>query len=49
MEKNWIATRQYHEKSGRLVRIDKFLTAEDKKEQARVRTAEWKKRNPRER
>ena len=43
------AKRDYHEKSGRLVRIDKFRTERDNKEKARDRTAEWKKRNPRER
>ena len=47
MEKDWIAPRECHEKSGRLVRIDKFHTVESKKEKARVATAEWKKRNPR--
>ena len=37
MEKGWIAQRQYHEKSGRAVRSDKFLTVEDKKAKARVK------------
>ena len=46
-EKGWVTTREYREKSGRLVRIDKFHTVESKKEKARVATAEWRKRNPR--
>ena len=46
MEKGWTAKRDYHEKSGRTVRRDKFRTEEEKKEKARVATAEWKKRNP---
>ena len=48
-EKGWVTTvtREYHEKSGRLVRIDKFHTVESKKEKARIATAEWRKRNPR--
>ena len=37
----------YHEESGRLVRIDKFRTEESIKENARIASAEWKKRNPR--
>ena len=48
MEKGWIAQRQYHEKSGRAVRSDKFLTVEDKKAKARVmvKAAEWRLLNP---
>ena len=42
-----ITKREYHEKSGRLIRIDKVHTDEEKKEKARVRTAKWRKRNPR--
>ena len=47
MGNDWTAPREYHEKSGRLVRINKFHTVESKKEKARVASAEWKKRNPR--
>ena len=46
MEKD-IASREYHEKSGRLVRKDKFQTVESKKELAKVKSAEWRLRNPR--
>ena len=46
MEKNCVA-RQYHEKSGRLVRIDKIYTDEEKKEKAKVTTAAWRLENPR--
>ena len=41
------APREYHEKSGRLVKIDKFHTVESKKEKARVASSEWRLRNPR--
>ena len=41
----WVPQREYHEKSGRAVRKDKILTDEDKKEKARIRSAEWKVRN----
>ena len=37
MEKNCV-TRQYHEKSGRLVRNDKVYTVEEEEERAKVRT-----------
>ena len=47
METDWTAKRKYHEKSGRRVRNDKVHTDEDKKELARIRFAEYKKRNPR--
>ena len=45
MEEGWVSQREYHEKSGRAVRKDKFLTDEDKKEKARIRSAKWKARN----
>ena len=40
MDKDWTAKRKYHEKSGRRVRNDKVHTDEDKKELARIRSAE---------
>ena len=47
MEKGWTAKREYHDKSGRLVRIDKFRTDEDEKEKARVASVEWRLEDPR--
>ena len=47
MREGWTAKRDYHEKSGRMVRRDKFRTEESKKEKAKVATAEWRLRNPR--
>ena len=47
MEKGWVSQREYHEKSGRAFRKDKSLTDEDKKEKAKVKSAEWRLRNPR--
>ena len=47
MELDWIAPREYHEKSGRLVRNDKIRTDEEKKELARAKTAAWRLKNPR--
>ena len=47
MEKGWIAQQEYHEESGRLVRIDKFRTVEDKKAKSRANSAEWRLKNPR--
>ena len=46
MEKDWIAQREYHEESGRMVRRDKFLTAEDERAKAGVNSAEWRLKNP---
>ena len=45
MEEGWVSLREYHEKSGSAVRKDTFLTDEDKKEKARIRSTEWKARN----
>ena len=42
-----IAKREYHEKSGRRVRIDKIYTDEEKKEKKRLKTAVWRLKNPR--
>ena len=42
-----IAKREYHEKSGRRVRIDKIHTAESKKEEKKLKTAAWRLENPR--
>ena len=42
-----ITKREYHEKSGRLVRIDKIHTVESKKEQKRLNSAAWRLENPR--
>ena len=47
MAKGWFSQREYHEESGRLVRRDKFLTVESKKEKARVASIEWRLKNPR--
>ena len=47
MEKDKTAPREYHQKSGRLVRKDKFHTVESKKEKAKVKSEEWRLRNPR--
>ena len=47
MEKGRVSQREYHQKRGRAVRNDKFLTDEDKKEKAKVKSAKWRKRNPR--
>ena len=47
MDKDKTAPREYHEKTGRLVRKDKFHTVESKKERARIKSAEWRQRNPR--
>ena len=47
MEKGWVSQHEYYEKSGRAVCKDKFLTDEDKKEKAKVKSAEWRLRNPR--
>ena len=41
MELDWIAPREYHEKSGRRVRNDKFRTEEEKKEQKKLNSAAW--------
>ena len=40
MKKGWVSQREYHEKHGRAVHKDKFLTDEDKKEKAEVKSAE---------
>ena len=45
MEKGWVTKREYHEKSGRRVRSNKFRTDEEKKEQAKFKSAEWRERN----
>ena len=42
-----IAKREYHEESGRLVRIDKIHTVESKKEQKKLNSAAWRLKNPR--
>ena len=47
MELDWIAPREYHEKTGRRVRKDKFRTEEEKKEQKKLNSAKWRERNPR--
>ena len=40
-----IAKREYHEKTGRLVRKDKFRTEEEKKEQKKLNSVAWRKKN----
>ena len=45
MEEGWVSQREYHKKSDRAVRKGKFLTDVDKKEKARIRSAEWTERN----
>ena len=41
-----VAPREYHEKTGRLVRKDKIYTDEEKKEQKRLTTVAWRLENP---
>ena len=41
-----VAPREYHEKTGRLVRKDKIHTDEEKKEKKRLKTAAWRLKNP---
>ena len=40
-----VAPREYHEKTGVLVRKDKFRTEEEKKEQKKLTSAKWRKKN----
>ena len=48
MEKDCrVAPREYHEKTGRLVRKDKIYTDEEKKKKAKAKTAAWRLENPR--
>ena len=42
-----VAPREYHEKTGRLVRKDKIFTDEEKKEKKRLTTVAWRLENPR--
>ena len=45
MEFDCFAPREYHEKTGRLVRKDKFRTEEEKKEQKKLNSVAWRKKN----
>jgi hypothetical protein len=47
MELGRIAPREYHEKTGRLVRKDKIYTDEEKKKKKKAKTAAWRLENPR--
>jgi hypothetical protein len=47
MELAVVEPREYHEKTGRLVRKDKIYTDEEKKEKKRLKTAAWRLENPR--
>jgi hypothetical protein len=48
MEKDCrVAPREYHEKTGRLVRKDKIYTDEEKKEKKRLNTVAYRLKNPR--
>ena len=48
MEKDCrVAPREYHEKTGRLVRKDKIYTDEEKKKKAKAKTVAWRLENPR--
>ena len=42
-----VAPREYHEKTGRLVRKDKIWNDEEKKERKRLATVAWRLENPR--
>ena len=47
MELAVVAPREYHEKTGRLVRKDKIYTDEEGGEEERLKTAAWRLENPR--
>ena len=46
MELAVVEPREYHEKTGRLVRKDKIYTDEEKKEKKRLKTVAWRLENP---